>query len=166
MTQPTDRVKQEIAALTRFAEDVQREPAERAAALLTAHQRRDAGGCLCGWGVLGMSHALHQADALARAGLLGVTPRASLAPTHLPGDGPCHDCGGTNIVWSTDSTLWNLVIGGPAATDDPGGLLCVPCFVGRAEALGLAPAGWYLGPWQPAADPGRADQLAAEEETL
>ncbi len=70
----------------------------------------------------------------------------------MRGDGPCHDCGSPNIVWSTDSALWNPVIGGPNATDDPGGLLCVPCFAGHAERLGLAPAGWYLGPWEPAAD--------------
>lgn len=73
MTEMTDNALQEIAQLTRFAADTTRDPVERAAALLTAHQRRDAGSCLCGWGVLGMSHALHQADVLADAGLLATS---------------------------------------------------------------------------------------------
>jgi hypothetical protein len=70
VTDLTDNARQEIAQLTRFAADTQRDPAERATALLTAHQRRDAGSCLCGWAELGKSHARHQADMLARAGLL------------------------------------------------------------------------------------------------
>jgi hypothetical protein len=32
--------------------------------VLIAHQRRDAGSCLCGWAELGRSHASHQVDAL------------------------------------------------------------------------------------------------------
>lgn len=69
----TDNAIREIAHLTEFAADTRRDPAERAAALLTAHQRRDVGSCLCGWAELGMSHALHQADVLAQAGLLAAT---------------------------------------------------------------------------------------------
>jgi hypothetical protein len=41
--------------------------------VLIAHQRRDAGSCLCGWAELGRSHAAHQADALREAGLLAET---------------------------------------------------------------------------------------------
>ncbi|GAA0528600.1 hypothetical protein GCM10010172_06490 [Paractinoplanes ferrugineus] len=70
MTQLTDHADQEIAQLIRIAEDVQRDPAERAIALLTAHQRWDVGGCLCGWAKLGKSHAGHLVDVLAQAGLL------------------------------------------------------------------------------------------------
>lgn len=77
----TSRAQQEIEHLTRIAEDAQREPAERAIALLIAHQRWDVGGCLCGWAELGKSHAAHQVEALARAGLL-----AAGHPTHTPGD--------------------------------------------------------------------------------
>lgn len=73
-------------------------------------------------------------------------------PDHLRGDGPCQDCGSDNIVWFTDSPLWNRALGGPEATDDPGGLLCIPCFVVRAAAAGIMPTGWYLGPLMPAAD--------------
>lgn len=65
-------------------------------------------------------------------------------PEHLRGDGPCHDCGtADNIIWFTDSALWNRVMGGPDAADDPGGILCIPCFVVRADAAGCASA-WEL----------------------
>lgn len=66
----TDNAKQEIAYLNRIAADPTRPPAERVKALLIAHQRFDAGGCLCGWNKLGKVHAGHQADVLDRAGLL------------------------------------------------------------------------------------------------
>ena len=41
-----------------------------AEAVLVAHQRRDAGSCLCGWGELGQSHARHVARVLRAAGAL------------------------------------------------------------------------------------------------
>lgn len=41
----------------------------RVEALLTAHQRRDVEGCLCGWSELGKSHAGHQASVLREIGL-------------------------------------------------------------------------------------------------
>ena len=41
-----------------------------AEAVLIAHQRRDFGSCLCGWGELGKSHAGHQVVMLREAGLL------------------------------------------------------------------------------------------------
>lgn len=68
----TSRVQQEIEHLARIAEDAQREPADRAKALLIVHQRRDVGECLCGWDELGKSHAGHVVDQLARAGLLRI----------------------------------------------------------------------------------------------
>ncbi len=49
---------------------------QQAEAILIAHQRRDAGSCLCGWAELGKSHAGHQAGELRRAGLL-VEPDAT-----------------------------------------------------------------------------------------
>ena len=65
----------------------------------------------------------------------------------LRGDGPCQDCGTPdNIVWFTDNTVWNRVMGGPGTTDDPGGIVCVTCFVKRADAAGLDPTGWQLTP--------------------
>lgn len=30
--------------------------------VLVYHQRSDSSGCICGWGVLGESHAVHVAD--------------------------------------------------------------------------------------------------------
>lgn len=41
-----------------------------AASILIAHQRRDAGSCLCGWSELGHSHAEHVAEILDLAGAL------------------------------------------------------------------------------------------------
>lgn len=41
-----------------------------AEAVLTIHQRRDVGSCLCGWSELGRSHAGHQAAMLRDTGLL------------------------------------------------------------------------------------------------
>jgi hypothetical protein len=66
----SESARREIAHLTRHAVDTRLDPVERAGALLIAHQRMDAGTCLCGWAKLGKSHAAHQADELARAGLL------------------------------------------------------------------------------------------------
>lgn len=58
---------------------------------------------------------------------------------HLRGDGPCDDCGGDNIVWSTDDVLWNRVVrdAGPEL------ILCPVCFVARAEAR-YHVKGWRL----------------------
>lgn len=53
------------------------------------------------------------------------------------GDGPCRDCGKRYPPWHTDNAIWNLVVGGPDATDDPGGLLCPTCFLVLAETSGL-----------------------------
>jgi hypothetical protein len=66
----SENAQREIAILTRLAADTRLTPTERAQALLTAHQRFDARSCLCGWDELGKSHAAHQADELARMGLL------------------------------------------------------------------------------------------------
>lgn len=52
------------------------------------------------------------------------------------GDGPCEDCGLRYPPWSAPNEVWNLVMGGPDATDDPGGLLCPTCFAVRAERAG------------------------------
>lgn len=41
-----------------------------AAAVLIAHQRDGAGGCLCGWDTLGRSFARHVAEVLRQAGAL------------------------------------------------------------------------------------------------
>lgn len=59
------RARRELDALARV-----RGP-QQAEALLTAHQRRDVGSCLCGWSELGKSFAGHQAAVLHEAGLLG-----------------------------------------------------------------------------------------------
>lgn len=65
----------------------------------------------------------------------------------LRGDGPCKACHTEdNIRWFTDSTFWNTVIGGPRATDDPGGILCIPCFVKHTDYANLHPNVWRLTP--------------------
>lgn len=72
-------------------------------------------------------------------------------PDAVRGDGPCQDCGGENVCWFTDNVLWNTVMGGPDQHDDPGGIVCVTCFVVRAHAAGLNPPAWRLlaeWPWQ------------------
>jgi hypothetical protein len=66
----SDHAKREIKLLTRLSEDTALPPLTRAMALLIAHQRFDAGPCLCGWYELGKPHAEHQALELERAGLL------------------------------------------------------------------------------------------------
>lgn len=76
-------------------------------------------------------------------------------PRRLHGDGPCQDCGGANIIWFADNVLWNRVMGGPDAHDDPGGIVCVTCFVRRVDDAGLAPRGWRLVPdwhWETCAE--------------
>lgn len=49
------------------------------------------------------------------------------------------------IVWFAPNDLWNLVMGGKEARDDPGGFLCVTCFAKRAEAVVNVTA-WQLVP--------------------
>ncbi len=83
--------------------------------------------------------ARYVVEALTAAGLL-----AARLPEHLVGDGPCHDCGAVNIRWFADSPLWNRVMGGPDATDDPGGIVCIYCFVKRAHGAGFNPSAWRL----------------------
>lgn len=58
----------------------------------------------------------------------------------------CMDCAGHNPVWFAPNKVWNLVIGGPDANDDPGGFYCPVCFIRRAEASGFVPTGWELRP--------------------
>lgn len=65
-------------------------------------------------------------------------------PESVIGDGPCQDCGAPNIRWFADSGLWNRVVGGPDARDDPGGIFCIHCFVKRADATGCNPSAWHL----------------------
>lgn len=43
---------------------------EAAREVLTAHQRRDIRGCICGWSELGKSHPGHQVAMLRKAALL------------------------------------------------------------------------------------------------
>jgi hypothetical protein len=57
-----------------------------AAAVLIAHQRRDAASCLCGWSVLGESWAVHVAEVLEVAGALRVRPPAAQVHVAPPED--------------------------------------------------------------------------------
>lgn len=65
----------------------------------------------------------------------------------------CTECGQPNPVWFAPNEVWNRVIGGPEATDDPGGFLCPLCFIRRAEAAGIVPAAWVLSPESAADEP-------------
>lgn len=72
--------------------------------------------------------------------------RSALAPGDADkGEGqPCEDCGRPSLVWFAPNKLWNLVKGGPGATDDPGGHLCPYCFIIRAERSGVRPTAWVV----------------------
>jgi hypothetical protein len=80
-------------------------------------------------------------------------PPAGRLPGPLRGDGPCQDCGtADNIVWFTDNPLWNEVVARttPGAQwpthDDPGAIVCIPCFVLRVHLAGINPVAWRLVP--------------------
>ncbi len=65
----------------------------------------------------------------------------------------CMDCRTPVISWRAPNALWNLVMGGPEANDDPGGIVCPNCFLIRAEAAGISPAAWLVSdPTTPAVD--------------
>lgn len=49
---------------------------------------------------------------------------------HNGGDEPA--CGHSNPVWSTDSRLWNEVVGGDQ-DEEATGVLCLACFMERAD---------------------------------
>lgn len=55
----------------------------------------------------------------------------------------CDDCQKPYARWFADSPEWNLVMGGPEAKDDPGGMLCPRCFTLRAEKVYTLPV-WRL----------------------
>lgn len=76
-------------------------------------------------------------------------------PEHLRGDGPCDDCGtDDNIGWFTENVIWNAVIGENVVHEQkPASILCINCFVIRADLVGLRPTGWRLlveWPWRTA----------------
>lgn len=53
-------------------------------------------------------------------------------------DGPCSNCGINCECWFTSSNLWNRVNGSPT------GLLCLRCFVYKAERSGINRHAWRL----------------------
>jgi hypothetical protein len=60
--------------------------------------------------------------------------------------------GGTldNIVWFTDNVVWNRVTGESVYAEEArGAILCILCFVTRADRVGLEPTGWRLLPEWP-----------------
>lgn len=60
------------------------------------------------------------------------------ASSIVDSDGPCHNCGYPCEVWFTNNSLWNQVNNGPT------GLLCVRCFLAKAEAMGLNHIAWRV----------------------
>lgn len=63
--------------------------------------------------------------------------------TYLRGDSPCMDCGSKdNIMWTTQNVFWNSVI---EDAEDGSGILCVYCFVKRAENKYKVKS-WFLRP--------------------
>ena len=66
----------------------------------------------------------------------------------LEGDTPCSACHTEeNIVWFTDDVVWNYVCRPPGYALDP--ILCLPCFIEKAERAGLRPTGWRVTPQWP-----------------
>ena len=82
-------------------------------------------------------------------------------PDHLRGDGPCADCGTRdNIVWFTENVLWNDVVRSEPDYVEP--ILCLPCFVIRADRRGLIVTGWRVLPeWSWHIRPGSPHDVAA-----
>lgn len=67
--------------------------------------------------------------------LVGAAERTSELDGHEGGE-TCRDCGRPVVIhsgsfWNADNDLWNEVWG------DEGGILCQPCFVTRAKAMGI-----------------------------
>ena len=70
------------------------------------------------------------------------------------GDGPCADCGTEdNIVWFTDNTFWNDVMNKTPMfeqhkfeSDETAKILCIDCFVKRAEDKYNIKGGWRVLP--------------------
>lgn len=96
----------------------------------------------------------HPGEALLRE-LAGLRERCEKAegeqlPRELRGDGPCSDCGTIdNIVWFTESVFWNAVCRETPEFADREEVLCIPCFVVRADKAGFQPTGWRLLPEWP-----------------
>ncbi|MBU3262103.1 hypothetical protein KPG71_18940 [Roseovarius sp. PS-C2] len=61
------------------------------------------------------------------------------------GDTRCQECCCENVNWFAPNDLWNSVMGGADATDDPGGVLCPTCFIRRAGGDGA----WRVMPAEP-----------------
>lgn len=57
------------------------------------------------------------------------------APVWKPSDGDtvCQNCGQPNPIWFAPNEVWNRIVGGPDATDDPGGVLCPCCFMAKGD---------------------------------
>ena len=70
---------------------------------------------------------------------------------NLQGDTPCMDCGiEENIVWSIENIFWNEVMDDNIVHNEKSnthgsGILCVNCFVTRAEKK-FKVTGWTLSP--------------------
>lgn len=85
----------------------------------------------------GAKHAewLRDIHLAALAVLVGAAERTSELDGHEGGE-TCRDCGRPVVIhsgsfWNADNDLWNEVWG------DEGGILCQPCFVTRAKAMGI-----------------------------
>ena len=88
-------------------------------------------------------HALMTCDQFVDYAECALLPQeAEPAPEDL--EAVCQECHRPNPVWFAPNRLWNFVMGGEAATDDPGGFLCPCCFIQKAEAQGIRPTGWML----------------------
>lgn len=72
-------------------------------------------------------------------------------------DGPCQMCDQRYPAWRAPDDLWNLVMGGPEATDDPGGMLCPTCFLRLADVRAPQRGAWVVG------TPARPESAVREE---
>jgi hypothetical protein len=83
-------------------------------------------------------------------------------PTQDATESRCDLCGGHSPVWYAPNAIWNRVVGGPDAKDDPGGFLCPVCFIRRAEDADIKPTAWVVRPETPQDYPTALTQDAAE----
>lgn len=59
----------------------------------------------------------------------------------------CDRCGGSNIVWTAPSPLWNFVIrGGSINGIEIFSVICPLCFAELAELAGIKTTGWKFMP--------------------
>ena len=93
---------------------------------LTRQEAEDVLAVFKGHAIMNWAKSVHDKD-----------PTPDPAPYHQGGrvmpELQCDDCQQPYAIWFAPNDIWNSTMGGPDATDDPGGMLCPRCFMLRAE---------------------------------